>query len=75
MIPGHETPDLPDTHYLDNRIFTDEDIFAGEMRQIFAKTWLFVCHEGEIAGTGDFRITSAGASPVARDEVGTGSCS
>ena len=50
MNSGHDAPDLPETHYLDNRIFTDEDIFAGEMRRIFAETWLFVCHGGEIAG-------------------------
>ena len=64
MISGHDAPDLPDTHYLDNRIFTDESIFAEEMGRIFARTWLFVCHESEIAGPGDFRTTSAGGKPI-----------
>ena len=64
MNSGHDTPDLPDTHYLDNRIFTDDGIFAEEMRRIFATTWLFVCHEGEIAGIGDFRTTQAGGKPI-----------
>ncbi len=73
MNSGHDAPELPETHYLDNRIFTDEGIFAEEMRRIFAKTWLFVCHEGEIADTGDFRTTSAGGKPivVVRDDDGT----
>jgi phenylpropionate dioxygenase-like ring-hydroxylating dioxygenase large terminal subunit len=64
MTAGTDAPDLPETHYLDNRIFTDDDIFADEMRCIFAATWLFVCHEGEIAGVGDYRATSAGGKPI-----------
>ncbi len=64
MISGHDTPDLPETHYLDNRIFTDDGIFADEMRRIFATTWLFICHQGEIADAGDFRTTSAGGKPI-----------
>ena len=39
MFPGHETPDLPDSHYLDNRIFTDATIFAQERKEIFEKVW------------------------------------
>lgn len=61
---GYEVPDLPETHYLDNRIFTDEVILADEMSDIFAKVWLFVCHESEVPGPGDFRTTSAGGKPI-----------
>ena len=64
MNLGHDVPDLPETHYLDNRIFTDEGIFTEEMQRIFANSWLFVCHEGEIATIGDFRTTSAGGKPI-----------
>ncbi len=48
-------PDLPATHFLDDRIFTDEQIFEDEKREIFRKTWLFVCHESEVAEKFDFR--------------------
>jgi len=72
MIAGHETPNLPETHFLDNRIFTDEGIFEQEQRDIFRKAWLFVCHESEVAAPGDFRTTRAGGRPivVARAEDG-----
>ena len=63
-IPGNDPPDLPETRYLDNRIFTDDGIFADEMRRIFATTWLFIRHQGEIADAGDFRTTSAGGKPI-----------
>jgi phenylpropionate dioxygenase-like ring-hydroxylating dioxygenase large terminal subunit len=64
MISGTEIPSLPETHFLDNRIFTDERIFAKELTGIFQKVWLFVCHESEIAHPGDFRTTSAGGRPI-----------
>jgi methanesulfonate monooxygenase subunit alpha len=52
---GHDKPRLPETHYLDNRIFTDAEIFREERDRIFAKTWQFVCHESEVDKPGDFR--------------------
>ena len=38
-MKGFERPDLPETHYLDNRIFTDDAIFAAEQQRIFSKVW------------------------------------
>lgn len=64
MNMDSERPDLPETHYLDNRIFTDETIFAEEMGNIYQKAWLFVCHESEVANSGDFRTTMAGGKPI-----------
>ena len=64
MIDGHNKPDLPETHYLDNRIFTDPVIFESELDQIFGKVWQFVCHESEIAAAGDFRCTSVAGKPI-----------
>src|ERR1700722_1395874 len=49
-------PDLPLTHYLDNRIYTDQAIFRAEQKKIFRKTWKFACHESEIRNPGDYRI-------------------
>ena len=59
-----QLPGLPDTHYLDNRIFTDEEIFEVEREEIFSKVWLFVCHESELKETGDYRVTSVAGKPV-----------
>ena len=61
---GRKRPNLPETHYLDNRIFTDEGIFRQEQRDIFEKVWLFACHESEIPAAGDFRTTKVAGKPV-----------
>lgn len=54
-LDGHDKPALPDTHYLDNRIFTDQEIFLEEQERIFGKVWQFACHESEVEKPGDFR--------------------
>lgn len=64
MHPGHIKPELPETHYLDNRIFTDAGIFREEQERVLGKTWQFVCHESEVAKPGDFRSTSIAGKPV-----------
>jgi nitrite reductase/ring-hydroxylating ferredoxin subunit len=62
-LNGHDKPQLPETHYLDNRIFTDESIFQEEQERIFAKVWQFSCHESEVEKAGDFRcVRIAGKS-------------
>lgn len=64
MQQGHVRPALPETHYLDNRIFTDSGIFREEQERILSKVWQFVCHESEVAKPGDFRCTSIAGKPV-----------
>jgi methanesulfonate monooxygenase large subunit len=64
MLDGCARPDLPDTHFIDNRIYTDSEIFRDEQRNIFAKVWQFVCHESEVANPGDFRCLSIATKPV-----------
>ena len=49
---------LPPSHYLDNRIYTDAEIYALERERIFAKTWKFVCCESELPEAGDFRLVT-----------------
>ena len=48
-------PDLPATHYIDNRIHTDPVIFAEERKRIFAAGWKLACHESELPEPGSFR--------------------
>ena len=64
MISGYEPPALPETHYLDNRIFTDATIFAQEQKDIYERVWLFICHESELTAPGDFRTASVAGKPV-----------
>lgn len=63
---------LPTTHYLDNRIYLDPDIFVEERRRIFEQTWNFVCLASEAPNPGDFRVvTVAGHSLlIVRGESG-----
>jgi 3-phenylpropionate/trans-cinnamate dioxygenase alpha subunit len=53
-----------DAGEIDRRIFVDEEIFEQEMRQIFGRAWLFLCHETQIPKPGDFF-----EAPMGRDNV------
>lgn len=58
-------PALPDSHLVDNRIYTDPAIFAEEVDRIWSKVWLPVCHESELPEPLDFRTTGvAGNKPI-----------
>jgi nitrite reductase/ring-hydroxylating ferredoxin subunit len=52
------------TGEINRRIFTDEEIFEREMRQIFGRAWLFLCHESQMPNPGDFF-----EAPMGRDNV------
>ena len=50
-----EQPKLPATHYVNSRIYTDEDLHREEIEKIYNKVWLIACHESELPGKFDFR--------------------
>lgn len=45
-------------------LYTDPRIFADELERIFHRGWVFVGHESEIPGTGDFVTRRLGREPV-----------
>ena len=65
-------PSVPDTHFVDNRIYADQQIFHEEQEKILSKVWRFVAHESEIAAPNDYRTATVAGTPlvVARGEDG-----
>lgn len=58
-------PLLPDTHYVDTRVYTDHSIFREEIDKIFNRVWLPVCHESELPEPYDYRTAGvAGFKPI-----------
>jgi phenylpropionate dioxygenase-like ring-hydroxylating dioxygenase large terminal subunit len=59
-VAGQLAPD----RVVDNRVYSDPEVFTREVSHVFGGSWLFVCHESEVAGVGDFVATNLCGSPV-----------
>ncbi|SCW75691.1 Phenylpropionate dioxygenase, large terminal subunit [Sphingobium faniae] len=64
--------DLVQEDRVHGSVYLDPAIFEREMEAIFAATWVYVGHEGEIPRPGDFRLRAIGRQPVifVRDHEG-----
>ena len=55
-LDSRNRPELPPTHYLDNRIYTNPKVFETETRAVLSRTWRFICHASELPNPHDFRL-------------------
>ncbi|HCL3777399.1 TPA: Rieske 2Fe-2S domain-containing protein, partial [Pseudomonas aeruginosa] len=46
------------------RVLSDPELYALEMKKIFARTWVFLGHETEIPDKGDFIVRDMGSDSV-----------
>lgn len=69
-VPVHPLVELDRVH---REVYLDEQVYQQELRRIFARTWIYVGHESEVARAGDYKSTFIGTQPVilSRDEDGT----
>jgi methanesulfonate monooxygenase subunit alpha len=66
-------PHLPATHFVDTRLYSDQQLFEEEREKIFGRTWIIACHESEVPGAHDYRTFRHPAGPqlvVVRGEDG-----
>ena len=56
--------DQPNEFRVSTSAYRSEAMFQQELDNIFYKTWIYLCHESEIAQPGDFKSTQIGTRPV-----------
>ncbi len=52
----NEKPEFPQTHYVDSRIYSEQDLFEEEKEKVFKPSWIIACHESEIEADFDYRL-------------------
>ncbi len=64
VIKALDTDDLIRQDRVKGAIYTDPDIFTQEMDKIFLRSWVFICHDSQVAQPGDYYATWLGTVPI-----------
>jgi phenylpropionate dioxygenase-like ring-hydroxylating dioxygenase large terminal subunit len=66
--------DLVQDERIHGSIYTDPEVFAHEMAELYGRGWVFVAHESEIAKPGDFVTRRLGLQSVIVTRDRSGAC-
>lgn len=64
MISDEELASLVRPDGVHKRVYTDSEIFDLEMDRIYGQAWVYVGHESQVKGTGDYHTTRIGNQDV-----------
>lgn len=72
MTEGLDVDRLVRLEEVHARVYTDPEVFRQEMELVFGRTWIFIGHESEVPGNGDFKTDRIGRWPIlmTRDSSG-----
>jgi phenylpropionate dioxygenase-like ring-hydroxylating dioxygenase large terminal subunit len=71
-VPEYDWDELVQDDRVHRLLYTDPNIFAREMAQVFGGCWVYLAHESQIPNDNDFITTKLGLRPliVTRDSNG-----
>ena len=64
MLSQQDIADLVRPDSVHKRVYTDPAIFALEMQRIYGRAWIYVGHDSQVPGVGDFHTTRIGDQDV-----------
>jgi fatty-acyl-CoA synthase len=63
-ISPHDISSLIETDRISGALYTDPGIFERELDNIWAKDWIYIGHESEVASPGDYVRRTIGRQPI-----------